>query len=85
MMIIYHFQLKCCGAQEYRDWSNTTFGGTGNVPDSCCHADVPGCGEGILKKTQNEVSVSPGLEQQYTLGGYNNEERISSFKLQKED
>jgi len=52
--IVQH-ELKCCGAQEYRDWANTTFGTTGNVPDSCCHADVPGCGEGILKKTQNEA------------------------------
>ncbi len=28
------FQLKCCGAQEYLDWENTTFAENGDVPDS---------------------------------------------------
>jgi len=46
--IVQH-ELKCCGAQEYKDWENTTFSSTDNsVPDSCCLSDVEGCGKGIL-------------------------------------
>lgn len=43
-------ELKCCGAQEYRDWKNTTFSQDESVPDSCCLSDVEGCGNGILGK-----------------------------------
>jgi hypothetical protein len=32
-----------------RDWSNTTFSGQEDVPDSCCLSDVVGCGVGILR------------------------------------
>ena len=43
-------QLQCCGAQEYMDWKNTTFGGAGDVPDSCCITDAHACGKGVLNE-----------------------------------
>jgi CD63 antigen len=53
--IVQH-ELKCCGAQEYKDWTNTTFSESSNsVPDSCCLSDVEGCGNGILVKPDEEV------------------------------
>jgi len=53
--IVQH-ELKCCGAQEYMDWKNTTYGENGNsVPDSCCITDADGCGIGILA-TPDEAS-----------------------------
>jgi len=54
--IVQH-ELKCCGAQEYLDWQNTTFGKDGNsVPDSCCKTDTDGCGTGIIAQTSEEAS-----------------------------
>ena len=54
--IVQH-ELKCCGAQEYLDWENTTFSQESNsVPDSCCLSDVEGCGAGILAMSQEQVS-----------------------------
>lgn len=42
-------ELKCCGAEDYMDWKNTTFGRNGDsVPESCCITDAEGCGVGIL-------------------------------------
>ena len=50
MKYLITFQLNCCGAQEYMDWKNTTFGQNGDsVPDSCCILDAEDCGKGILK------------------------------------
>ena len=50
--------MKCCGAQEYLDWENTTFAlETNSVPDSCCLSDVEGCGTGILAMPEDQVSV----------------------------
>ena len=50
------FQLKCCGAQEYLDWENTTFASESkSVPDSCCLSDVEGCGKGILSMAADQV------------------------------
>lgn len=50
-------ELKCCGAQEYKDWINTTFSAPDkSVPDSCCYSDVQGCGKGILSQEEFEVS-----------------------------
>lgn len=51
-------ELQCCGAQEYKDWKNTTYAQTnGNaVPDSCCYSDVVGCGAGLLDKAVEEAS-----------------------------
>ena len=55
-MIFINFQLKCCGAQEYKDWTNTTFAQASNsVPDSCCVSDVEGCGNGILSMDEAQV------------------------------
>lgn len=32
-----NFQLKCCGAKNYKDWFETTWaGGRLEVPASCC-------------------------------------------------
>jgi CD63 antigen len=56
-------EMKCCGAQEYRDWSNTTFAIDGaSVPDSCCLSDIEGCGRGILNMTEDQVPkiIYPG-------------------------
>ena len=56
--LYFQLQLKCCGAQEYKDWTNTTFSESSNsVPDSCCLSDVEGCGNGILVKPDEEVSI----------------------------
>ena len=53
--IVQH-ELKCCGAQEYLDWENTTFASEDkSVPDSCCLSDVEGCGKGILSMSQEQV------------------------------
>jgi len=53
--IVQH-ELKCCGAQEYKDWTNTTFSDAENaVPDSCCLSDVEGCGKGILAMHADQV------------------------------
>lgn len=53
--IVQH-ELKCCGAQEYKDWENTTFSSQDNsVPDSCCLSDVEGCGKGILAMADEQV------------------------------
>lgn len=47
--IVQH-ELKCCGAQEYKDWVNATFSEKDDaVPDSCCKDDIEGCGKGVLK------------------------------------
>jgi len=57
--IVQH-ELKCCGAQEYKDWENTSFAETSkSVPDSCCvsdvEGDVEGCGKGILNMDAETV------------------------------
>ena len=53
--IVQH-ELKCCGAQEYLDWENTTFSAESNsVPDSCCLSDVEDCGKGILSMAAEQV------------------------------
>ena len=53
--IVQH-ELKCCGAQEYLDWENTTFAAESkSVPDSCCLSDVEGCGKGILSMAADQV------------------------------
>ena len=28
--------VKCCGTEEYKDWSSVTGFGENQVPDSCC-------------------------------------------------
>ena len=49
-------ELKCCGAQEYKDWENTTFAEANNaVPDSCCLSDIEDCGMGILNMHADQV------------------------------
>lgn len=51
-------ELKCCGAQEYRDWVNTTFSSTdGSVPDSCCLSDIEGCGHDILNMSKEQAPM----------------------------
>jgi len=53
--IVQH-ELKCCGAQEYLDWENTTFAAESkSVPDSCCLSDVEGCGKVILSMAADQV------------------------------
>jgi len=49
-------EIGCCGTQEFRDWSNTTFSDKSNVPDSCCLSDIAGCGKSIL--TQNDDNAA---------------------------
>ena len=59
------FQLGCCGVRWYKDWdmaelslTNLTHLGLSahSVPDSCCRADVVGCGRNILNLSLEEVS-----------------------------
>lgn len=54
--IVQH-ELQCCGAQEYMDWKNTTFGGAGDVPDSCCITDAHACGKGVLNEDTAEARI----------------------------
>lgn len=45
--IIQH-ELKCCGAQDYTDWRNSSaLEETQSVPDSCCIQDTENCGLGM--------------------------------------
>ena len=51
-------QMDCCGAQEYKDWTNTSFSKPNNaVPDSCCLSDVEGCGADILKMSEDQAGI----------------------------
>jgi len=50
-------EMKCCGTQEFRDWTNTTFSGKTNVPDSCCLSDITGCGGSILTQNDNNAAM----------------------------
>ena len=49
--------MKCCGVENFRDWANTNFGKTGNVPDSCCKVFTDKCGEGKLN-VSNETAAT---------------------------
>ena len=49
--------MNCCGAQEYKDWTNTTFSRPNDaVPDSCCLSDIEGCGKDILTMSDEQAS-----------------------------
>ena len=49
--------MDCCGAQEYKDWTNTTFSRPNDaVPDSCCLSDIEGCGKDILTMSDEQAS-----------------------------
>jgi len=50
-------ELRCCGTQEFRDWSNTTYAEKSNVPDSCCLSDISGCGNNILTENDNNAAM----------------------------
>merc|ERR1711971_255035 len=50
-------ELDCCGTQEYKDWSNATFSGGADVPDSCCLSNVRGCGKGTLSLGEEEAKM----------------------------
>lgn len=51
-------ELSCCGVDSYRDWVNTTFSSRSrSVPDSCCLADVVGCGRGILNLPPHQAAL----------------------------
>lgn len=56
--IIQH-ELKCCGAQDYTDWRNSTvLADQQSVPDSCCIQDTENCGLGMANpdKPIDEIS-----------------------------
>jgi len=56
--IIQH-ELKCCGAQDYTDWRNsTTMQDTNSVPDSCCIEDTENCGKGLADPEKSIQDVS---------------------------
>jgi len=40
--------LQCCGVNGYKDWANSTWSKGKNVPDSCCIAELTGCGADAL-------------------------------------
>lgn len=47
-------QFKCCGANNYSDWSdNVELKKTDSVPDSCCFNVSNGCGKGKLQSPTN--------------------------------
>lgn len=50
-------ELKCCGAQEYLDWKNTTFSQNTSVPDSCCLEETLNCGVGMLDLTKEDAKT----------------------------
>jgi len=43
--------FKCCGVNNYTDWAGTTFGKSGDVPDTCCKEKTPSCGKGASEST----------------------------------
>ncbi|XP_054826220.1 tetraspanin-6-like [Eublepharis macularius] len=44
-------QFQCCGAENYTDWLNTTFGSLSpSVPTSCCKKDVESCVTDLTKE-----------------------------------
>jgi len=47
--------LKCSGVGSYKDWKSTPFGGTGDVPDTCCKVVELGCGKGIGDLDEEEA------------------------------
>lgn len=48
--------LKCCGINNFQDWTNVTDVGPSDVPDSCCVTEVDGCGKGVLTGGESAVS-----------------------------
>jgi len=54
-------ELKCCGAQDFTDWRNSTMLMADNaVPDSCCITDTEHCGKGLAdpnKPLQDVIKV----------------------------
>jgi len=54
-------ELKCCGAQDFTDWRNSTMLMAHNsVPDSCCITDTEECGKGLAdpnKPLQDVIKV----------------------------
>ncbi|XP_068206825.1 tetraspanin-3-like [Palaemon carinicauda] len=48
--------LKCCGVNNYTDWSSLPYGEkTGNVADGCCQVMSEGCGVGVLNQPQSVI------------------------------
>lgn len=52
---IIQFDFNCCGVQAYTDWKDTDFGGSGNVPDSCCLEEMTECGKGVGNLPESEA------------------------------
>lgn len=55
-------ELRCCGGENfdtgYQDWRNALIGqNKKSVPDSCCHDEKAGCGEGLANKKAAEISL----------------------------
>ena len=50
--------FTCCGVQSYTDWTNTPFGKSGNVPDSCCKVEYKHCGVGIKEAINQKGCVN---------------------------
>jgi CD63 antigen len=55
-------EIRCCGAQEFRDWGNTTFSEKTNVPDSCCLSDIDGCGKNVLTENDSKAAMKIHLD-----------------------
>ncbi|XP_067405724.1 tetraspanin-7-like isoform X1 [Emydura macquarii macquarii] len=46
--------FQCCGAQNYTDWFNTTFGSLNSaVPNSCCKIITKSCGTNLSNDAAN--------------------------------
>ncbi|XP_053568103.1 CD63 antigen-like [Bombina bombina] len=49
-----HQKFQCCGAQNFTDWFNSTFGkSTSSVPMSCCKNIQQKCGDHPLENSEN--------------------------------
>lgn len=49
--------LKCCGVTDYKDWKGTTFGASGDLPDSCCITSTDGCGKGKGNNPDDKIFI----------------------------
>ena len=49
--------FKCCGVSNATDWTGKGSLGAGDVPDSCCKTNTPGCGKGAMTDSTKIYTV----------------------------
>ncbi|XP_034641892.1 tetraspanin-7-like [Trachemys scripta elegans] len=75
-----HLQEKfqCCGAQNYTDWFNTTFGSLNSaVPNSCCKIITKSCGMNLSNDAANINQQLLGILFSYMLLRLLNEDYVN--------